>query len=83
MKYMQVFDCQDMPADVKENFYRQTEEYGNDCYIRVYLKDFKNMSGIEYKEEYGYDGTDGGALYLKWLVENGATDDVVLVNLWW
>lgn len=83
MKVMQVFDCQSMPDDVRSNFFKNTDHVGNDVYLSVDLTDFKNLSLEEYKEEYAYDGGDGGVLYLQWLLDNGATDDEVLVNHWW
>ena len=83
MKLYQVFDCQDMPQQVRANFYQWSEHVGNDCYIIVDLTDFKNMTAEIFKEECGYNDTDGGALFMQWLLDNGATDEAVLVNHWW
>jgi len=33
MKTMKVFDCQDMPADVRKEFFDNSEANQNDCYV--------------------------------------------------
>lgn len=69
-KLMKVFDCQDMPNDIKKIFFELYTDRGNDVYIKHALGD--DNSYEEYKR------VDG------WLIENKATlDENVLINYWW
>jgi hypothetical protein len=90
MAKMDVFDCQDMPEDVKVYFF---EHYGegksNDAYINVWLegnctatKEFLSLCDAEcdpcqYRE---YD------IVSKWIFEQGIdkeSTDYVIVKRWW
>lgn len=37
MKLMKVFDCQDMPDNVRKEFFGAYDDKGNDCYVDWYL----------------------------------------------
>ena len=71
-------------------FLRLFPEQHNDSYVEW---DFLNMSDEEL-EEYFYDGwtdiwpwkqhpRDAAKEVNKWLKDNGATDDTVLISYWW
>jgi hypothetical protein len=81
MTLMKVFDCQDMPDDIKKIFFDIMEPrfkalmLGNDCYV-----DFD----IDFEEPESIDESDKLLMIQKWLLENGAElDDTVLINYWW
>lgn len=79
-RMMKVFDCQDMPDDIKEHFwdvYRGVM-MGNDCYVDWTINAAKDLS----EGELAVDG---------WLIANGAEGprnedregEHVLVRHWW
>jgi hypothetical protein len=67
---LKVFDCQKMPKDERKSFFDYYDN-GNDVYITYY------------NEEAAF--SEGDALFVKWLFENGMTsdDEVVLIKHWW
>jgi len=75
---MKVFNCQNMPNKVKEAFFKASEDTGNDCYIKWYIKG--NSDRSEYQ-----------ILVDDWLIANGAEDapdeetsgEEVLIQHWW
>lgn len=80
MKYemMKVFDCSDMPDNVRKEFF-ENSYVGNDCYIGrdVYASTLVDDEGntIESEEHTIVDA---------WLLENGATDgEYVIVKHSW
>lgn len=86
MKLMQVFDCQDMPNEVKRAFF---DDYGegkcNDVYIMLYLEgDCPNRECINVNR-YQCDTCEYREYNIveKWLMNNGATDGEVIVKRWW
>jgi len=84
MKYkkLKVFDCQDMPEDVRKIFFNIAKSE-NDSYINWYTEE----------THYDWDGAGikGHEIIDKWLIENGADPRVkparfgekVLINHWW
>jgi hypothetical protein len=42
-KTMKVFDCQNMPEDVKASFFEATEGSDNDCYLFWYWASHANV----------------------------------------
>lgn len=83
MKLMQVFDCQDMPPEVRQAFFDDHEAV-NDVYVKVWMNEFKALTEEEWRKSHAYGGrADQSRLYYQWLVDNGATDSEVLVAHWW
>lgn len=86
VKLQKVFDCQDMPKDIRTYFF---DNYGegksNDVYITVYIEGSCdiNVCKNDYKcwsctfRKYN--------IVEQWLLDNGATekDDSVIVKRWW
>lgn len=70
MRLMKVFDCQDMPDQLRKVFFHYMSA-GNDCYVIFYMED--EDSDASHKEIYD------------WLMLNGATynDESVLIKHWW
>lgn len=75
MEIMQVFDCQDMPDIIRTEFY-QDHEAGNDSYVKVRFDEFKHNPAHRWDDS-------PWPLYYQWLLDNGATDNTVLVAHWW
>lgn len=70
-KIMKVFDCQDMPYNVKKQFFDYSEKE-NDVYVEWKVNSDYHLEGLEPK------------LVWNWLLENGAVDqEVVIVQHWW
>lgn len=81
-KLKKVFNCQDMPEDIKDMFFERNSDpsHGNDCYVDWYIKGTKE----EYMspEEKAIDA---------WLIANGANDapsendsgEEVIISHWW
>lgn len=88
-KTMKVFDCQEMPADLRKKFFDRFNR-GNDTYVKVYVHD-------EQKPRSEYNG--GEVLYVDteldfivergddpisdYLYDSGAGREAVLVKHWW
>ena len=72
MKMLKVFDCQSMPKKVRISFFDNYRQYDNDCYVSYY-NEFADYN----------ESTDSP--FVKWLFENGMTndDEIVLINHWW
>lgn len=49
-KLMKVFDCDDMPPDVKKKFFKNTEK-GNDCYVDWPVHESVKLVGITDQEK--------------------------------
>jgi hypothetical protein len=60
-KTLKVFDCQDMPEDVRKTFFDYVES-GNDCYIDW---DIASMAWTD-------EALAGAQLIDNWLIANGA-----------
>jgi len=82
-KTLKVFDCQDMPEDVRKTFFDLVEG-GNDCYIDW---DIAN-------EGWTHEGIVGARIIDNWLIANGADGpssspdgdvpgEYVLIRCWW
>ena len=72
---LKVFDCQDMPDEIREDFFFITQQ-GNDCLVTVYVDD-------ESLDEAELDDVNLVSVIL-WLRENGAIEDEkVIVKHWW
>lgn len=73
---MKVFDCQDMPDNVREVFFEHCSSgnsVSNDCYVDWYSDTF-------YDEEY----CEKIHVVTSWLISQGATkDEHVLIRHWW
>jgi len=83
MKYKvkKVFNCQDMPEDIRKMFF-EVSEAGNDCYVDYWIGDTQWEEGDKWGEKY--------IAIDKWLVENGAKPatekkcgEEVLIKHWW
>lgn len=78
---MKVFDCQDMPDDVREKFFKLCSggnSVGNDCYVTWYpVHPFFEEEGVLIVNE-------DCSIVDTWLLENGANEDeTVIVQHWW
>ncbi len=77
---LKIFNCQDMPDDVREIFWDRTMYVSNDCYVAWNLEPstYKDDEGVAHQNE-DYTIVDD------WLLMNGATtnDNKVLVSHWW
>lgn len=74
MKLMQVFDCTDMPRDVKKAFFERNEGKGNDTYVTWSIND----------RGYGDEEDAQIALVDKWLLtQHLMIDSEVLISHWW
>jgi hypothetical protein len=74
-----VFDCQNMPNDVRTKFFVEMCECSNDCYVSWWPQTatFVDDDGTTQPNE---DHTIVDA----WLLDNGAEpDECVLVQHWW
>ncbi len=60
MKVMKVFDCQDMPKELRDHFYSLWDDKGNDTYVQWGVQDTI------------YDEGDPSILIDEWLIANGA-----------
>ncbi len=77
MKEMTVFDCQDMPEELRQRFYEETGHYGDDVYVDWHINDT-------------IDPSDDKKVVDAWLVEQGMDaggEDRegahVLIKRWW
>jgi hypothetical protein len=85
-KMMKVFDCQDMPEDLRHNFFKFFDDgqAGNSCYVDWYIQSerYEDPLGDWDKRKIAIDS---------WLIENGAKPaksdnhegEHVLVRYWW
>lgn len=78
-----VFDCQDMPDDIKEIFFNQNE-CGNDClvyYTVNWLKQAIEEDGTESHDCYDLSNEEK---LDNWLIENGAlNNELIIISHWW
>jgi len=74
MKIMKVFDCQEMPDDVRSEFFGWAEQ-GNDCYVKVFIEPYEKLE----------DDTLVYSPLVTWLMKNGAElqDKEVIISHWW
>ncbi len=75
-----VFDCQDMPPEVKKTFFNLTSDYSNDTYTRWTV----GFIDQEDPDDYDEDVIGWYKLVDDWLASNGAgEEEEVLVSHWW
>lgn len=75
-KIMKVFDCQDMPRDLRREFFRLWDNKGNDVFVDWTLGDSDDDVSKQIDE---------------WLIANGAESakdessesETVLIKYWW
>jgi hypothetical protein len=91
MKLMKVFDCTDMPDNIRKAFFKAMEggnSVGNDVYVDWYnleeheylIKDLENKDFDLYGEEH----ISNAVLVNTWLLENGANiGEEVIIKHWW
>lgn len=85
MKYdmMKVFDCQDMPDDVREKFFGLCSGgngVGNDCYISHWVAPTMVTRASTGETEVDEDHT----IVDDWLLANGACEhEHVIIQHWW
>ena len=53
MKTMKVFDCQDFPDDIKDDFFDNFEGTGNDVYVDTYVCDIDEIPFMKWLSENG------------------------------
>lgn len=84
-KMIKVFDCQDMPDDLRKKFFDYSESVGNDCYITWYMDEyFYDLEARETDgelEEYEIISNE----ISEWFTSNGANfkDKEILIKHWW
>lgn len=76
---IKVFDCQQMPDNVRTVFFEQTDGPGNDCYISWWPQ------SPTYVEDDGSIATnDDHTIVDTWLVANGAdVHEKVIIKHYW
>lgn len=87
---LKVFDCQDMPEDVKRAFFDMKEMAGNDCYVSWWIHD-ERYPPEEEMDSYYREHKRKKDLIDGWLIANGAdpapseddSGERVLVKHWW
>lgn len=82
MKYrmMKVFDCQDMPEDLRKEFFALWDDRGNDTFVKWGIAESIYESDDDINKRID-----------DWLVENGAdaapgdddSGECVLISYWW
>lgn len=77
-KTQKVFDCQEMPDDVREVFFSGKYQ-GNDCYVshEVFQEHYLDDNDqVQVSEEF--------SIVDNWLLDNGAfPGEYVLISHWW
>lgn len=83
-KIMKVFDCQDMPEDIRRVFFDAHEER-NDSYV-LWTLETAGINDTDTDKDYDADHK----LIDQWLIDNGAkpgepgrSGETVLINHWW
>lgn len=91
---MKVFDCQDMPDDIKNTFFDQNE-CGNDCLVYYTVNWLRQAQQEDAEMELNYELSEEERLEEKdeilkakmlddWFIENGAlNDEQIIVSHWW
>lgn len=76
---MKVFDCQEMPDDVRRVFFEQTQDHGNSCYVSWW------PTSQQYQEDDGtWQDNEDYTIVDGWLRANGAElDEKVVVRHSW
>jgi hypothetical protein len=78
MRLMKVFDCQDMPCDIRNIFFEETEDsnHCNDIYVSW------DIDG-SWRDD--TEDTDNEKLIDNWFFEQGAVreDKEIIVKRWW
>jgi len=92
-KMMKVFDCYNMPRDVKDKFFDDSTK-GNDCYVSEYcynewkpvseVKNEKNVILREFSDGEEYAIERGDDIISDWLYDNGAEiwEKVLIKHAW-
>ena len=93
---MKVFDCQDMPEDIKKAFFACNEFASNDCYVSwhhdIYHEnvdetneELEDNEDLKEETDYMKSFIKNSKLVHDWLIENGMEeiDDKVLIQYWW
>lgn len=79
-KRTKVFDCYDMPKDVKSAFFDCTDDAGNHCYVSWYIGSIEEEDPEDYEKKVleQYRKVD------KWLIEQGAKnkEKVIVEHSW-
>lgn len=67
---MKVFDCQDMPKEVRNSLFAYYDNVGNDVYVTHYNEEEPDEDSPE---------------FVQWLYDGGMTskDEFVLIKHWW
>jgi hypothetical protein len=80
-KLMKVFDCQEMPDDVREAFFSNTEGmYSNDCYINYWIAECPEID---------YEDNDPHKVVDMWLKQfplspsEASGEEPVIIKHWW
>lgn len=74
---MKVFDCQDMPDNVRKVFFEENC-YSNDCAI-VY-----DVEPVSYVDDLGEESNVYHTVVDTWLIANGATEnETIVIKHWW
>jgi len=67
-----VFDCQDMPEELRRKFFDMWDNKGNDSFVEWTIGDSF------------YEADDPSLLIEDWLLANGAADgEEVVIKYWW
>ena len=92
-KTYKVFDCQEMPKEIRKDFFENRgESKSNDCYVEYYVADnWKPLAEVRDKKNIvKQDKVDkccyerGDDVVSDWLMDNGAKiGEEVLVKHWW
>jgi len=83
---MKVFDCTDMPKDVKKIFF-DIFELGNDTYVKYTIAD----NSFSFDEEESKEWSEKSKKIDEWLIKNGAegpkdknsVGETVMISYWW
>lgn len=77
-KMLKVFDCQEMPDDVRVKFFEQCQQ-SNDCYVGWWPE-----SATYVEDDGSIAPNDEHTIVDAWLLANGADPyEQVLIKHWW
>jgi hypothetical protein len=80
-KMVRVFDCQEMPNDVKDYFFKHYGEgKSNDCYINVWIEGDCEISDQDCTNDYDCEKCIHRKYNIvdQWLLDNGAGDETIV-----